>query len=69
MIILNKTLKKKKTESNNCSIILCFEKNNYKHTEYFLWLFAKMPLARRLAESLYGVSLGLLGQFTSVVYP
>ena len=35
-----------------------------------LWLFAKMPLARCLADSLYGVSLGLLGrQFTSVVYP
>ena len=32
MIILNETLKKK-TESNNCSIIHCFEENNYKHTD------------------------------------
>ena len=65
MIILKETLKRKlkKTESNNCSIIHCFGKNNYKHTKYVLWLFAKMPLARCLAESLYGVFPGLLGQF------
>ena len=30
---------------------------------------AMMPLARCLVESLYGVSPGLLGQFTSVMYP
>ena len=70
MIILNETLEKKKNK--NAIIVplyVVLKKITTNTPSMFLWLFAKMPLARCLAESLYGVSLGLLGQLTSVMYP